>query len=678
MSTIVEVRPTGTVATVSSSNVGGAASFWQALQDNLTTTYTLPTAVGNSQIYDVGSYTLAGNERIEQVQWALTTRSDDTAKASNFIESVIDPVTGVETTREQQWAFRSVITKQYFGWKTRDPNGNAWTQAVLDRLQIRFGGVTHPPADLATYTYPRFYEAFVRIQYDTQPTVGTPTIGSLETSRPAFSYVYSDADLDPQIQYQAKVYSAAQYGAGGFSPDSSVATWDSGVVTSALNAGATQNGQIGIDLAPGTTYRLYVKAARNFMGIDVWYSDWAFVGFTTVVSLPQPPTITTTPDNTLGRVQVNVQARVNALSAQDSDLESTGVGNWVGTNATLANSTTNADHGTHSLAATATGTTGLSVELASGARIPAAVGQTYTVIAKSRANTTTRTFRVDLKWYTAVTGGSLVSTVTGSSATNSAAAYGQQSASGVAPATTAAFTPVLVIATTTAVGEIHRFDSIGAMAGSGTTWGLGGYLPTADHQLEVSDDGGTTWTAPSWLRTPVDQTDQADVIYDYSAPRGTLRTYRARTEIETPTIINTDPSATDAETLSLPSGDTGLWLVKDLLDSTRNFSPRVAALSQQVSEDADVLRVDGRTNPVVVAGTMGGTDGTITLGTAGLAQWQQAEYFVKLQRAFLVQSPDGQQWLIRIVGDRSITWGETPIASMLREVSLPYAEQDDL
>jgi hypothetical protein len=672
VSTITEARPTGTVTTVSTSNVGGAGSHWQALSDSSNTTYTLPSALGNYQLYDCGTYSLGGTERVEQVQLALTTRSDDTAEPSNWIASLIDPTTGVETTRTQQWAFRSVITKQYTGWMTRDPNGQPWTQAVLDRCQFRCGSVSH--AD-PSYTYTRFYELYYRIQYDTQPTVTAPVLGSLETSRPAFSYVYSDTDLDPQVEYQAKVYSAAQYGAGGFDPDVSTATWNSGVVKSTLNAGSTQNGVIGVDLAPGTTYRLYVKAARNFMGVDTWYSAWQFTGFTTVVSLPQAPTIVTTPDDTLGRVQIDVQARVNALTANDSSLE-TSAGNWVGTGtSSVARSTTNADHGTASLAGTASGTGGFSIRLASGFRVPVAVGATYTAVAKSRAATTTRTFRVDIEWYTAVTGGSLVSTTTGSSATNSTSAYGQQSATAAAPATAAAATPVLVI-TASAAAEIHRFDSIGLSAGSGTVWGLGGYLPTADHQIEVSDDAGTTWTSPSWLRNPVDQTDQLNTIYDYAAPRGTLRQYRARTEIETPTVINTDVSNVDSETLSLPTNDTNMWWLKDLSDSTKNFVPRVAALNQVVVEDAEALRVEGRTNPVVIAGTMGGEDGTISLGTLGLAQWQQLQWFVTLQHAFLVQAPDGQQWMIRIIGDRGISWGDTPISNMLRETNFPYVEQD--
>lgn len=33
---------------------------------------------------------------------------------------------------------------------------------------------------------------------------------------------------------------------------------------------------------------------------------------------------------------------------------------------------------------------------------------------------------------------------------------------------------------------------------------------------------------------------------------------------------------------------------------------------------------------------------------------------------------------LRIVGDRGITWGDTPASNMLREVSVPYVEQDDL
>jgi hypothetical protein len=674
MSTIAEVRPTGTVSTTSTSNVGGAASFWQALNDNSNTTYTLPTALGNFQIYDFGTYSLAGNERIEQVQWALTTRSDVTTAASNFIESAMDPVTGVETAREQQWAFRSVITKQYFGWKTRDPNGNPWTQAVLDRLQLRFGGVSHGSGN---YTYPRFYEAFLRVQYDTQPTIATPVMGPLETSRPAFSYVYTDADLDPQVEYQAKVFSAAQYGAGGFDPDVSTATWGSGIVKATLNSGATQSGVIGVDLAPGTTYRLYAKAARNFQGVDTWYSAWGFVGFTTVVSLPEVPTIFTTADQTNARVQIDVQARINALSAQDSSLEATGVGNWASAaNCTVTRVTTDASHGTGSLQLSSTAGGNMSARIGTAGRIACTPGVLLTAVADFRAAVSLRSTRIDIEWYN--TGGGLISTTTGTAGNDAVGSYTQRvCTAATAPALTTTATVLVNVLATGAGAEVHRVDRIGLTVGTSNTWGLGGYLPTADHQIEVSDDAGVTWTRPSWLRATVDQSDQFDTIYDYAAPRGTLRQYRARTEIETPTVIVTGVSNVDSETLNLPSGDTNMWWLKDMADPTKNFVPRVASLNQVVVEDAEALRVDGRTNPIVIAGTMGGEDGTISLGTLGLSQWRQLQWFVTLQRGFLLQGPDGQQWMIRIIGDRGINWGDTPIASMLRETNFPYVEQDE-
>jgi hypothetical protein len=95
-----------------------------------------------------------------------------------------------------------------------------------------------------------------------------------------------------------------------------------------------------------------------------------------------------------------------------------------------------------------------------------------------------------------------------------------------------------------------------------------------------------------------------------------------------------------------------------------------------VVEDAEALRVEGRTNPIVIAGTMGGMDGSISIVTRGLTEWRLLEHFVTLQDSFLVQTADGQQWMIRIMGDRGIDWKKSRMDTLLRETSFPYVEQD--
>jgi hypothetical protein len=651
----VQLRPTGTIATAATSNVGGAATFHAALSDNSNTTYALPTGGGNMQLYDVGTYTLAANERIERVRLAVKTRSDDTAKPSSYIGSWVDPVTGLESTREEIWAIRTTITIQSLSWDTTDPSTQPWTQDVIDRIEPRIGSVTHGTG----YTYTRFYELYYIVSYDTQPTITGLAMGSLDASRPAFSYVFHDDDGDSQNKYQAKLFTSAQYLAGGFSPDSSTAAWDSGELVAPLFEGGTQNGQIGISLASGGTYRLYVRAARDFVGIDDWWTAWSFTGFSTVAFAPETPTLSVAADDPSARVQLSVQHRINALSAQDSSLENAGAGNWVNAaNATVTQSLADAAHGTASLQLASVAGGNMSARLASAGRVACAPGVVMTAIAEYRAAVSARSTRVDIEWYDA--GGALLSTDAGVAGNDAAGSYTQRSAlTKTAPALTASAGVLL---------SLHP--------GSSLTWGLGGQLPAAVAQVEVSDDAGVTWTRPSSLRVAVDQTDQADVLYDYTAPRGASRSYRARSEVYdtdgVTLLVQSAPSSTASAALTLTSS----WWFKDLDDPSININPRVTAIDQSITEDADPFRVDGRANPVVIAGTVSGADGTLSVHTKGLAEWDALAAFARLQRAFLIQAPDGQQWMVRLVGDRGIGWRKTRMSNLVRETSFAFVEQD--
>jgi hypothetical protein len=673
VSTTVDLRPSGTVASNLHSIGGGAGSQHVANNDNSDSTYTFPTGLGNYAYFDIGTTTLAGNERIEQVRAGVRNRVNVLGKYADYHQRFADPITAIETPAIVQWASDSSIRTDWLSWKTRDPNGIAWTQTLLDRLQLRVAGVSH--ADSA-YEYPRFYELYVRVQIDTRPVVDTLVAGSIDSTRPTVTYRWTDTDGDWQNKRQVKVYSAAQYGAGGFNPDTSAATWDSGIVSASMAAGAIASAiKVGVDLAPGTTYRFYVRGSRDFMGVEDWFSDWANVTFTTSVSLPDVPTLVATADNTLSRVSLAVAAHINALTGQDSSLEATGVGNWVNAaNSVVSRVTTDASHGAGSLQLSSSAGGNMSARLAAAGRPATSPGVVWTAVADFRAATVLRSTRVDIEFYDA--GGAVIGSATlGTAGNDAVGSYTQRVClSATAPALTAKVGMILNVLATGAGAEVHRVDRIGLIPGSSTAWGLGGYLPGAAHVIEASDDGGTTWTELDWLEVVVDQLDQADTLYDYSAPRGTARIYRARTRISTPTEVTSLPSATDTETLALPPTGIGSWWLKDLRNPAANFSPLLATLPQSMTEQLDIFRPEGRPYPLVVSGDLTGTDGTMTVQVIGPTQWASLRYFARLQYAFLLQAPDGEQWMVRTAGDRSIERRPSPAQNVIREVSWPYVE----
>lgn len=99
-------------------------------------------------------------------------------------------------------------------------------------------------------------------------TVTAPT-GTAIPPQPTVTWSYSDADGDAQTSYRVKIFTAAQFGIGGFDPEVSPNTWDSGVIS-----GAATSQLVGTPLAQGS-YRAYVKASDL-----TEFSAWSFLAFT--------------------------------------------------------------------------------------------------------------------------------------------------------------------------------------------------------------------------------------------------------------------------------------------------------------------------------------------------------------------------------------------------------------
>jgi hypothetical protein len=188
-----------------------------------------------------------------------------------------------------------------------------YTFSYVGALGTSLGGFSDPRIDDATLTLTnsggngapgtiRVHEAYVDVAYAVQPVVvvNAPTGTITATNRPAVSWTNTlDSAGGPQALYQLKVFSAAQYGAAGFDPELSAATYDPGG-----SFGQATVGQV-LDALPDATYRLYVKVAQVINGAPHW-SAWASSGFVLDVDPPGTPTLVATADNANGRVAVAV------------------------------------------------------------------------------------------------------------------------------------------------------------------------------------------------------------------------------------------------------------------------------------------------------------------------------------------------------------------------------------
>ncbi len=168
------------------------------------------------------------------------------------------------------------------------------TQTLIDGLRVDVGaGASGSPV--------RVHEVYLDVVYATVPVVTVTNLGIVTTSSsPAISWSYTQgSDGGVQSRYQVRVFSAAQYGIVGFDPETSPATYDSGIVF-----GSAVSHVVG-PLADATTYRAYVRAAQTINGEPQW-SVWNFDEFEASFNQPILNSVTALGDDTNARIGVTV------------------------------------------------------------------------------------------------------------------------------------------------------------------------------------------------------------------------------------------------------------------------------------------------------------------------------------------------------------------------------------
>ena len=149
----------------------------------------------------------------------------------------------------------------------------------------------------------------------------------------------------------------------------------------------------------------------------------------------------------------NFNAAANMLTPPDDGTGTAGVGTWTGvTNATVTDTTAVLDTSTtSSLAVTATAS-GAFLAATGASSYPASAGSAYGGVVDVRAATTTEALSAVLRFFDGT--GSLISTATGTAATDSTTAWTTLTVSGTAPANTATV-ELGVSGTAAASSEVH-------------------------------------------------------------------------------------------------------------------------------------------------------------------------------------------------------------------------------
>ena len=496
---------------------GGSASVHAALADDSDSTYITRSSstVPASYEAEFGTQTLAATEKVAYVNLR--------ARASIGTTGSIELSLGVITDRNGRTVSYSVPFSKAntLALSTLDtalklttaPNGEAWTQTLIDNLVVKFADNAIASGDRAN-----LYALYVDVITTTQPTVSVtaPTGTVTDTTFPSVVWTYADADGDAQNAYEIKVFDSTTYGGASFDEDTSTPTVSTGIVTS------SNNGQtLEADLADGTTYRAYVRVAQLVNGAN-YFSEWAYSQFTIDVDAPATPLITAFYDSEVGAVTVTIFGRTNALSANQASLETNTTGWEAVTNCAIARSTAQASVGSASLEVTASAAGDAVASTTVGTKFLVTANQEFSAIADFKAGSTTRSCQVGIRYLTST--GTTISTTFGTAVSATSSAFITASATVLAPPT-ATHAQVFVKIVSASSGGVHYVDKVAFHSGDEAIFTRGGFSSFV-FDVERSEDA-ITYTAIRNSPVTANATQIAE-LNDYEVPLDKTVTYRAK------------------------------------------------------------------------------------------------------------------------------------------------------
>lgn len=481
--TITTIRP-GSDTYVGSVTLTGAATGWQATNDNSDATYISasngagwPKALIRIRPVS-GGVSLGGSSRILRVRLNARIRMSAAAGGQSGTIRLAErsPTGSYDYWEQHQYSDAVTYTTRFGTWRTKPPRGygDEWTITALEQssAEIQFS----PPPFGPNL---RLAELYWDVDVRDPATVSNITITNPAAStQPLVTWQFNaNFDGDPQTAYRVKIFSSQQYTTWGFNPATSQSVWDSGVVYS----NATQV-TVGRKLENGQTYAAYVQAAADFGG-QKWWSAIVNSPPVTIILTPLPPPtmIGSTTDQPGLRNLIRVQGNWNHLAVQDADFNNAflGTGAWAAFfgGATLTRVTSPVAEGAGAMQAAKNGSPGDLDLLTPGGNqgFKVKAGQTYTSLASVRSAATPRTARVGIAW--ADRNGNSLGIDLSVGVTTSTSAWVQDSYTGAAPAG-AVYGASWVKFVGSAASEVHYVDraavATNVILGVGTISGASG------------------------------------------------------------------------------------------------------------------------------------------------------------------------------------------------------------
>lgn len=282
------LRPNADRTVGSITIVGGAGSAWASLSDNSSATYV--TVAGALYSVELGTVAMGALARTKTLTVRVKARANGAGDVAAGFEGEVLTAAGV------------VVAEVVQNGLTTSEVDYAGVPTVVDLSQAEVDGLWYRSNWLGSLgAVRREIEVYIDLAYVGAPSVvvTSPSGTSFTSSVATVGWTYTPGtDGGPQQRYQVRVFSAAQYGAGGFDPATSPATWESGEVLSSAVSAITSD-------LPNGTYRAYVRAAQSVNGSPHW-SAWAFSAFSLDVDPPDVGSIVATAESGDARIRLDV------------------------------------------------------------------------------------------------------------------------------------------------------------------------------------------------------------------------------------------------------------------------------------------------------------------------------------------------------------------------------------
>ena len=220
---VTTIRPNATASGASLFTIsGGSGSLHAATNDNSDSTFFSKSTsiIGQaSALLDFGTTTISASQRVKRCR--IRARAT-TPTADGRINVYLGTRADNQNYFHSALAIRGLnsITTFVGPYQTSAPNGEDWSQTTINGLRAKVTEYND------TGVLGSIYELFIDVDISAQPTVtvSAPTGTITTTTAPDVTWAYADTDNETQAFYELKIFSAAQYGAAGFSPLTSTFT----------------------------------------------------------------------------------------------------------------------------------------------------------------------------------------------------------------------------------------------------------------------------------------------------------------------------------------------------------------------------------------------------------------------------------------------------------------------